>query len=92
LGSNQVRTENTEQKGQQMKPKEQFALVLRIIGVLGIAYVVRAFARNSCPPAFILVLRVVSVLAGAYFIRGAPLLLKFAYPESTPEPPDKPSA
>jgi hypothetical protein len=53
---------------------------------------VRAFARNSCPPAFILVLRVVSVLAGAYFIRGAPLLLKFAYPESTPEPPDKPSA
>jgi sorbitol-specific phosphotransferase system component IIBC len=75
-----------------MKPKEQFALALRIIGVLGIAYVLRTFVRNPCPSTFILIAQVVSVLIGAYFMRGAPVLLKFAYPESTPEPPDKKSA
>jgi len=74
-----------------MKPREQFALALRIIGVLGIAYVVRTFARDPSPPTFALIVRMVSVLVGAYFIRGAPLLLKFAYPEATPEPSDKAS-
>jgi sorbitol-specific phosphotransferase system component IIBC len=75
-----------------MKPKEQFALALRIIGVLGIAYVLRTFVRHPCPSTFILIAQVVSVLIGAYFMRGAPVLLKFAYPESTPELPDKGSA
>ena len=68
-----------------MKPREQFALALRIIGVLGIAYVVRTFARNPAPPTFALIVRVVSVLIGVYFIRGASLLVNLAYPESTPE-------
>jgi hypothetical protein len=74
-----------------MKAKEQFALALRIIGVLGIAYVVRTFVRNPAPPTLALIVRVMSVLIGAYFIRGASLLVRFAYPESTPEPTDKTS-
>jgi hypothetical protein len=75
-----------------MKAREQFALALRIIGVLGIAYVVRTFVRNPAPMTLALIARVVSVLIGAYFIRGASLLVKIAYPESTPEPADKTSA
>jgi hypothetical protein len=75
-----------------MKPREQFALALRIIGVLGIAYVVRTFVRNPSPAMLALIARVVSVLIGAYFIRGAALLVKIAYPESTPEAADRTSA
>ncbi len=75
-----------------MKPREQFALALRIIGVLGVAYVLRTFVRNPSAPALIVIIRVVSILVGAYFIRGATMLVKFAYPESAPEPPEKTSA
>jgi hypothetical protein len=73
-----------------MKPREQFALALRIIGVIGIAYIVRAFVRNASPPMLTLILRVLGVLIGAYFIRGGSLLVKFAYPGSTPEPAEPP--
>jgi hypothetical protein len=65
-----------------MKPQEQFALALRIIGVLGMIYIVRAFVRHALPTNLALIGRVASILIGAYFIRGAPLLVKFAYPES----------
>ena len=75
-----------------MKPREQFALALRIIGVLGIAYLVRAFVRNPSPPTLTLIVRVVSVLIGAYFIRGGSLLVKLAYPDTTPEAPEKTGA
>ena len=75
-----------------MKAKEQFALALRVIGVLGIIYVLRTFVRNPLPEVVFLVVRVVCALIGVYLIRGAPLLVKFAYPESTPEPPEKASA
>ena len=75
-----------------MKAKEQFALALRVIGVLGIIYVLRSFLRNPQPAVVILVVRVVSVLCGLYLIRGAPLFVKFAYPESTAEPPEKTSS
>jgi hypothetical protein len=75
-----------------MKAKEQFALALRVIGVLGIIYVLRAFVRTPLPEVMILVVRVVCALIGVYLIRGAPPLVKFAYPESTPEPSEKTSA
>jgi len=75
-----------------MKANEQFALALRVIGVLGIIYVLRTFVRTPLPEVAVLVLRVVCGLIGVYFIRGAALLVKFAYPESTPEPPEKTSA
>ena len=69
-----------------MKPQEQFALALRIIGVLGMIYIVRSFVRHPLPPNLALIGRVASILIGAYLIRGAQLLVKFAYPESMPEP------
>ncbi len=75
-----------------MKAKEQFALALRVIGVLGIIYVLRTFVRTPLPEVGVLIIRAVCVLIGVYLIRGAPPLVKFAYPESTPEPPQKTSA
>jgi hypothetical protein len=87
-----VITETVSRKVREMKTTEQFALALRIIGVLGIAYVIRAVVRNPVPATYVLVVRVLSVLIGAYFIRGGCLLVKFAYPEATPEPPNKPNA
>jgi hypothetical protein len=89
---NGVIGKTTSKRAKNMKPREQFALALRIIGVLGIAYVVRAFARHPVPETFHLVIRVVSVLIGVYFIRGASLLVNSAYPGSTPEPSEKTSA
>jgi hypothetical protein len=75
-----------------MQAKEQFALALRVIGVLGIIYVLRTFVRYPLPEVVVLVVRMVCALIGLYLIRGAPVLVKFAYPESTPQPPGKTSA
>jgi hypothetical protein len=77
-----------------MKPQHQFALALRIIGVLGLIYILRAFVRVPSPQTLSVIARVVCTLMGAYLIRGAPLLVKFAYPESaepTPQPSAKPN-
>jgi hypothetical protein len=68
-----------------MKPRDQFALALRVIGVLGMIYIARAFVRNPSPAYLALFARILSIIIGAYFIRGAALLVKVAYPESTPE-------
>jgi sorbitol-specific phosphotransferase system component IIBC len=75
-----------------MKPKEQFALALRIIGVLGIAYIVRVAVKTPSPPTYAVIARVAGLLIGVYFLRGASLLVKFAYPDSAVESADKPSA
>jgi hypothetical protein len=71
-----------------MKSKEQFALALRVIGVLGIIYVLRSAVRNTCPTAALLIIRCVFVLIGLYLLRGAPWVVKFAYPgcECTEKP------
>jgi hypothetical protein len=87
-----VIAETTRRRVIEMKPREQFALALRIIGVLGIAYVARTFIRSPTPPMLYMIIRVACVLLGAYFIRGASLLVTFAYPETTPEPADKTGA
>jgi len=64
-----------------MNSKDLFALSLRIVGVLGITYVIRNCVRVTSTDAFYLVLRLVYVIIGLYLIRGAPMLVKFAYPE-----------
>jgi hypothetical protein len=89
---NQVTNQTPNRKVSRMKAKEQFALVLRVVGVLGIFYVLRSFVRGPNQAVVALVVRVVCALCGLYLIRGAPLLVKFAYPESTAEPPEKTSA
>jgi hypothetical protein len=88
----QVTNQTPNRKVSRMKAKEQFALALRVIGVLGIIYVLRTFVRNSLAGGIILVVEMACAIIGLYLIRGAPQLVKFAYPESTAEPPEKTSA
>jgi hypothetical protein len=71
-----------------MNTKEQFALALRVIGVLGIIYIVRAFVRNISPPADILIVRLVCAVIGVYMIRGASCVVEFAYPGAAAKPPE----
>lgn len=76
-----------------MKPKEQFALVLRVLAVLGLMYVFRTVVRNPLATPYLLVVRLVCIAIGLYMIRGAPGLMKFAYPEcKCSETPEKPAA
>ena len=83
-------TPNRKVRG--MKAKEQFALALRIIGVLGVIYVLRTFVRDLMPSVVLVVIRVVFALVGLYLIRGASFLVDFAYPEAKAETPEKASA
>ncbi len=68
-----------------MKAKEQFALVLRVIAVLGLIYLARSVLRNASPNAMFLITRLVAAVIGLYLLRGAPLLVRFAYPEEPAE-------
>jgi hypothetical protein len=67
-----------------MNSKELFALFLRVVGILGVIFVVRHVLESvpACTPsAYLIVKWIVGVLVALYLIRGAPLLVKFAYPE-----------
>ena len=67
-----------------MNAKELFGLIVRVIGLLAIIYVGRRIIKiGAWEPLH--VVRIVSALVGVYMLRGAPLLLKFAYPEKTAE-------
>lgn len=70
-----------------MNAKEQFALAVRIIGVLSLLYIVRTFIRSPSPAAVALVERVACAVIAVWFIRGIRPLIEFAYPNS--EPPEK---
>jgi hypothetical protein len=67
-----------------MNSKELFALFLRIVGTLGLIIIVRHALQLGPPstaPTYLLIKRVIGALVALYFMRGAPLLVKFAYPE-----------
>ena len=66
-----------------MNSKELFGLFLRIVGVLGIIFIVRHALQSvpTCTASVYLIIKwVIGVLVGLYLIRGAPLLVRFAYP------------
>lgn len=75
-----------------MKPQEQFALALRIIGVLSLIYILRTFVRIPSPPALILIIRIACAVVAILLIRGAPPLVKFAYPDSARATPERATA
>jgi hypothetical protein len=84
-----VIVETLNRKGSTMQAREQFALAVRIIGILGLMYVLRTFVRTPYPQVGYLIVRLACVIIGAYMVRGAPWLVNFAYPEATPKAPDK---
>jgi hypothetical protein len=72
-----------------MNSKELFALFLRAVGVLGGIIIVRhalGSVFTETVPAYVLIKWVVGVLVGLYLIRGAPLLVKFAFPVTPSSP------
>lgn len=75
-----------------MKPKEYFALALRIIGILIIAYGIRDivdfglgllgyFILQRTTYSYLLIIGIAYLFVGLYFLRGASLIVRFAYPE-----------
>ncbi len=69
-----------------MKPNEFLALAVRILAVIGLAFVTRNLVNDlllGSSDSLVLTIgkRVVYLLIGLYFLRGAPGLLHFAYPE-----------
>ena len=88
LSLDQATVNANERKDSNMKPSELFALALRIIGIIGLAYIARAFVREPSPPVLVLVGRLVSILIAAYFIRGASLMVKMAHPAPATEEND----
>ena len=66
-----------------MNSKELFGLFLRVVGILGTIFIVRhalAFFPTCTASIPLIIKWVVGLLVGLYLIRGAPLLVKFAYP------------
>jgi hypothetical protein len=67
-----------------MNSKEMFALFLRIVGMMGIIFIVRHVLEEGpsfTVSAYAIVKWVIGVLIGLYFIKGAPLVVNFAYPD-----------
>ncbi len=75
-----------------MKMKEILALVVRVLAVVGLAYVARnlinGLVQADIEPMTV-AKRIVFLAVGLYFLRGAPHLLQFAYPEETRTPTEK---
>ena len=67
-----------------MKSKEIFALIIRVIGVLGLAFIAHHIGGDIHSGIKLLDVDYVSkkavlALVGIYFVWGAPHLVKFAY-------------
>lgn len=74
-----------------MKAVDYFALALRIVGVLMLAYGIRDvvdsllfklgyFNYLDSTPSYYVITGLASTIAGLYLLRGAPGLVRFAYP------------
>jgi hypothetical protein len=76
-----------------MGVKDWFTLALRVVGVVLLLYGLRDlvdhllyrlgyFSWPEVSPLYYVVMGVVQTLAGLYLVRGAPLLVRFAFPET----------
>jgi hypothetical protein len=67
-----------------MKPHEIFALVVRIVGLLSLVYILASatvFILLGLQWAFV-IKTLVWIAVSLWFLRGAPQLVRFAYPDS----------
>ncbi len=87
-----------------MKSKEIFGLILRFVGLIGLLYVCRhvfillhktgswhmgwLFHKWDLGELRQLLLEIVLVAFGVYMLQGAPLLMKFMYPEEKKDASD----
>jgi len=85
-----------------MKPRDCFGVVIRTLGVLTpvgcalyIYSTIVAFVApppNSSPAYQYIIVAVVLLIVGLYLLRGAPHLMRFAYPPDKGDSDEKPDA
>jgi hypothetical protein len=81
-----------------MNAKDYFSLALRVIGFLTLAHGLRdlldyglmllGYTSTHSALAYYLILGLLYSGVGLYLLRGAPLIVKFAYPQKDPESPE----
>jgi len=75
-----------------MKPRELFGVAVRVIGLLaaanGLSHIINSglgplgyFTTQRTAYSFYLIEGIIQLVAGLYLLRGAPFLIRFAYPE-----------
>lgn len=75
-----------------MKPKDYFALALRVVGLLiavdGLRYIVESFlgvlgyfTTQRTSYSFYFIMGMIQFFVGLYLLRGASVVVRFAYPE-----------
>jgi len=77
-----------------MKTKEMFALIIRIIGVLGLVNIINHIGNDAISggqqfSVLYFVKKTAFLLVGFYFVWGAPLLVELAYSGESKTPADK---
>jgi hypothetical protein len=74
--------------GHYMNAKELYGLFLRVVGVLGMVFIVRHALQNVpvWGSLYLLSKWVIGALVALYLMRGAPLLVKFSYPDKPGSP------
>ncbi|MGA2445180.1 MAG: hypothetical protein ABSG50_07120 [Opitutaceae bacterium] len=68
-----------------MKSSDLFALAVRIVGLVSLLYMIGSAVMlfGSGLPFFLVVKEVIWLLVSIYLLRGAPHVVRFAYPERT---------
>jgi hypothetical protein len=66
-----------------MKSSDLFALAVRIVGLVSLLYMIGSALMlfGASIPLFLVVKEVVWLLVSIYLLRGAPHVVRFAYPE-----------
>jgi hypothetical protein len=66
-----------------MKSSDLFALAVRIVGLISLLYMIGSALMlfGASIPLFLVVKEVVWLLVSIYLLRGAPHVVRFAYPE-----------
>ena len=54
-----------------MKAKEVFGLILRVFGVVGVAYCIRSIVKHPSDCTLLLVMRILFAVIGVYMVRAA---------------------
>jgi hypothetical protein len=68
-----------------MKSSELFALAVRIVGLISLLYMIGGALMlfGASVPFFLILREIVWLLVSIYLLRGAPHIVRFAYPERT---------
>ena len=68
-----------------MKSSDLFALAVRIVGLISLLYMIgnALMLFGASIPFFLVLKEIIWLLVSIYLLRGAPHVVRFAYPERT---------